>query len=746
MTSKEVRQYYSEQLRGCYSLVNYRNFRYSLLKYIMYVKRSGRGDHDSYADCIIMADTETSKSKENEYYIDEKGKRVTKAYENYVVAFTLSIRAYGENVVTLYGNKPSEFIRCLKKLRRYISADKIIIYFHNMSYDWAFLRLFFFEAFGTPTKMLATKPHYPIYIEFANGIILKDSLILAQRGLEKWADDLNVEHKKAVGLWDYNKIRDQCYKFSDEELTYIEHDTLAGVECIDALKNALNKRIYSMPYTATGIPRETVFKIGKENYAKEVFNAIVNPTWIEQAIAESCYHGGYVHANRHFIGVLVENVIAMDFTSSYPYCLLAYKYPMSQFKLWEDGALSPEDIIEVSEDTAFMFKLIMVNVTLKDNHVAMPSLQFSKCAKTINALTDNGRILAANYVEIYINEIDLQVIYSQYKWTGAACTEIYFAQKDYLPRWFTDYVFKCFTDKTMLKGGDKVLYALAKSVVNSLYGMCVQKPLKGDINEFYAYVEDKMGNEFNSGEYQVKEIDLPEAYRKYLKGELSDLDLEDIEKRYSKYVNKKSVVLNYNWGVWCTSYAFRNLFDLGSCFTKDGVWLYSDTDSCYGIGWDMVMVSDYNEKCKKLLKANNYGPVIKDGKEFWLGVVDIEEHKEFKTMGAKRYAVLDSVLNEDTGKYEDQVKITVAGVPKKKGAMCLKSLDDFTEGFIFDGFITGKQTHTYFFINEIKSDEKGNEYGDSIDLSPCDYKLSSVHEFNWEELFEEDVEIQIYDE
>ena len=712
----------------------------------MYVKRAGQGEHESYADAIIMADTETSKSKAGE------------VCENYVVAFTISVRAFGRNIVTLYGNKPSEFIRCLKKIRRHIKADRIIIYWHNMSYDWTFIRLFMLQAFGKPIKMLATKPHYPIYIEFDNGIIFKDSLILAQRSLEKWADDLDVEHKKATGLWDYDLVRDQDHVFTKDELEYIEHDTLAGVECLDALKNTLNKRIYSMPYTATGIPREQVKKLGKLNYAHEEFYRICNKTWIVQAIAESCYHGGFTHANRHCIGVIEENVRAMDFTSSYPYCLLAFKYPMSEFKEWpieEKGALTPYKILEYAEDYAFMFKLILINVKLKDDHIAMPALQYSKCVKTINALTDNGRILAANYIEIYINEIDLEVIADQYLWQddenyGPACVSVYLANKHYLPRWFTDYVFECFTNKTMLKEDkehpenyDPVAYSLAKSIVNSLYGMCVQKPIKGDIDEFYEYTIDDDGEEHQSGEYNVNEIDLPTLYQEYLEGTADQKDIDKVTEKYESYINKRSSVLSYNWGIWCTSLAFRNLFQLGACA---GVWLYSDTDSCYGQFWDMEKVEAYNEHCKELLRLNNYGPVMRDGKENWLGVVDIEDHKEFVTMGAKRYCVVDSVLNKETGLYEDQIKITVAGVPKKKGAKCLTCIDDFVEGFIFSGHITGKQTHTYFFTNEIKSDEKGNEYGDSIDLSPCDYKLSSVHNFDWETIFNERVEIQVYGE
>ena len=103
-------------------------------------------------------------------------------------------------------------------------------------------------------------------------------------------------------------------------------------------------------------------------------------------------------------------------------------------------------------------------------------------------------------------------------------------------------------------------------------------------------------------------------------------------------------------------------------------------------------------------------------------------------MGAKRYCVED----------EGELKITVAGVPKKTGARCLNGdIDNFAEGLIFSGNITGKQTHNYFFIDDIYIDEEGNETGDSIDLSPCDYLLSKVDIFDWEALFEEDINVNL---
>lgn len=690
MTLKELRLEKSKYYKGKYQLIRWDKYKYRKLKNIMYIRRSGRADNDTYADCVIMADTETSKGV-------QKG-----IAENHVCAFTISIRAYHQNIVTLYGSKPSEFVETLQKLQLYLDADKVIIYFHNLAYDWVFLRKFIMAAYGTPVKLLATKPHYPIYIEFASGLIIKDSLILAQRSLEKWADDLDVEHKKAVGKWDYLKIRNQndC-DFTPDELEYIEHDTLAGVECIEKLMMQLNKRIYSMPYTATGIPREEARKRGKSNRAREDFERIVSKDYKTQQKLEMVYHGGFTHANRHYIGITInDDIYGLDFCSSYPFCMLSFKYPQTEFKPFRNCKVS--EILDSAEKYAFIFKLILVNVKLKSDSIPMPSLQYSKCVKDINACTDNGRILCANYIEIYLNEIDLEVIADQYTWEAAACIEVEYSEKDYLPRWYTDYVFECFINKTMLKGGDPVAYALAKAIVNSLYGMMVQKPCKEDITENYL-----------TGEYEVGSGNYEELYEKYLK-------------------NKNSI-LNYAWGVWVTSYAFYNLFQLGKCCE---LWLYSDTDSCYGKGWDMEKVKAYNESCKEKLKNNGYGAVIRDGKEYWLGVAEVEHHDQFKTMGAKRYCLRDG----------EDLKITVAGVPKKKGALCLNNdIENFQDGFIFSGTKTGKQTHTYFFTEDIHTDEVGNEIGDSIDLSPCDYLLSSVTQVNWQEIFNEEIEVQIYE-
>lgn len=680
-----------------YRRLYFAHFDYKILHNILWQKRAGRGGNETYNDCIIMGDTETSK------------KRVGgDPAENHVVAWTISIRAFGRNIVTLWGRKPSDMISTIKKIQQNMEGENTYIYFHNLSYDWVFLRRFFFLQYGYPDKQLNTKPHYPIYIHFVGGLILRDSLILSQRSLEKWAKDMDVEHKKAVGFWDYNKIRTQHEKYTADELTYIENDTLAGVECIDALKQTLNKHIYSMPYTATGIPREETRIRGKMYHAHEWFKRI-GPTWEQQEKLEKLFHGGYTHGNRHLIEEIIRGrIICFDFASSYPFVLLSRKYPAERFIAVDNCSI--DYILSNKEDYAYMFKLILYNFRLKDDFTPMPVLQQSKSVKDINLVCDNGRVLCGAYMEIYVNETDLDIINRQYTAEKSLCVEVECACKEYLPRWFTDYVFQLFVDKQMLKGGDPVLYAIAKAKLNSLFGLTVQKPVRDDINENY-----------ETGAYEPA--------------------FKNLEEEYQKYFERHTSILPYFIGVWVTSYAMHNLFELGeTCIDYDngGSYIYSDTDSIYATGWNMEAVDKYNEKCKEQLLENGYGPAMVNGKEYWLGIATKDgEYTEFRTCGAKRYC--------DRSIEDGKLHITVAGVPKK-GAECLKDdIENFKTGFIFPGTKTGKQLHTYFY-NDIYTDAAGNETGDSIDLSPCDYLLDSVNTVDWDKLWEEEVQIQVYDE
>lgn len=697
-----------------YKMCYYLEYDYSFLGNILSRKKNGSRSPLTYSECYIMLDTETSKERPTQYkeeYDSKKKVTIKKAIPqiNHICAFTCSIRAFHTNIVTLYGSRPSELVHMLELIRANIKGDMLYVFCHNLPFDWFHIRRFMIEHFGKPEKQLNIKNHYPLTIQFSNGLVLRDSLILAGVSLEKWAQNLGVQ-QKAVGFWDYDEIRNQNHKFTKEELKYIECDTLAGVECLNKLADNLGDTVVSLPFTNTGIVRRRIRKIGRNCFAKQIFNKQLI-TIEELEILEKVFHGGFVHSNRALIGWQVPGVKCYDFKSSYPFCMLTTKVPSESF-IHLDGVFTIEQILN-NKTNAYIFKLVLVKPRLRDINFPMPVLQFYKCESSINAVCDNGRILAADYVEIYINEIDARMIQNIYTYDECYCVDVMAAYKDFIPKWYRDAVFDIFKEKCEVeykvkieKTVDSSVYGTIKSMLNSLYGMAVTKPIKPDIIECY---DDSEKDDLISGDYYI--------------------DNKDMKKKFNKYLTDRNNILPYVWGIYTTSAAMYNLFKLSSCIDDiNRNWVYSDTDSIYSSGWNNERLAAFNEGVKNELINAGYGPVNVNGREYWLGVAELDggPYDNFITQGAKRYAMQNN----------GEIKITVAGVPKKAGANVLRSLDDFCEGFIFPGTRTGKKTHTYI-PHEIFIDENGNECADSIDLTPADYTLSCVDRFSFDDLFNE---------
>lgn len=94
---------------------------------------------------------------------------------------------------------------------------------------------------------------------------------------------------------------------------------------------------------------------------------------------------------------------------------------------------------------------------------------------------------------------------------------------------------------------------------------------------------------------------------------------------------------------------------------------------------------------------------------------------------------------------DNALHITVAGVPKIASVALKDDISNFTPGFIFPGTISGKKTHYYLPEEKIKVNKYGDEYADSIDLNPCDYKLDGIEKvMDWQELLTEEAYIPIY--
>lgn len=704
--------YFSEPFQVC----RWEDYDYSILRHIPCDQARGK-QKEKINECFIMADTETSKSAPDVYTTDRKGKRVYEDNVNYVVKWSIAINVFGFNICVLWGSRPSELLDCMIRVHASLSGTCTMIYFHNLSYDYMFLRKFINKAWGVPVKQLNTKPHYPVELVYGNGITLRDSLILAQRSIEKWGEDLGAEHQKAVGKWEYEKIRHQSDGLTDDELLYICNDVLCGVECLNITRRFIHKTHRGMPYTATGIPRGELRDQSKRYHAHDW--CVSNYEYWSYKICERLYHGGYTHNNRNRKGDIMP-AKALDFSSSYPFTLLVEKFPMEKWCRMS-GNPSPEWILSRADREAFVFRVNASRVRLKNYWFPMPPLQLSKMDLIYDAAVDNGRVLQAGFCSLLMNEIMLEMFLELYDYDELEITDCMFAAKRYLPDWMTSYVYQLFRDKTQLKGQDPVQYAIAKAKLNSIYGMCVQKIEKPQI------IEDP-----ETGDYNIIQ---PEG-----------------DEVFYKEVKKRSTFLWYPVGCWVTSYAMRNLFRLGACARDPetgkldpDAWLYSDTDSCYFLDYDPEMVEAYNQSCRERLLARGFPGVEHNGKTYWLGVAELDgEYQEFRAWHSKCYAAryADNWKGDEAGK----LKITVAGVPKKTGADCLEDdIRKFIPGFIFSGERTGKLTHIYNYVDEITANEHGDEIGDSINLIPCDYLLSPTIEQKINQYLEgEEVSINYY--
>ena len=179
---------------------------------------------------------------------------------------------------------------------------------------------------------------------------------------------------------------------------------------------------------------------------------------------------------------------------------------------------------------------------------------------------------------------------------------------------------------------------------------------------------------------------------------------EEILKKLQE--EEKTGFLSFAYGVWITAYARNNL--LKNLMKLDPYVIYCDTDSLkLKEGYDKQVIEDYNKFVERKIKhvseilkipLEKYAPKDIKGKERMLGLFDLETkkgntytYKSFITQGAKKYAVVEH--NPDTN--EDEIHITVSGVPKS-GAKSLKGdLNNFRNDLVFEFKDTGKNLLIY---------------------------------------------------
>lgn len=623
---------------------------------------------------IIALDTETSKETEEILYITD---------------WSITIENFG----CIYGNKIQDLIQCMNKLLFMLEANdrnRVLFFIHNFSYDYMFLRNHLFKEYGTPEYSLATKPHKYVCMRFSNGLEFRDSYILCGRSLERFAKDMGCHVQKQLGSWDYDKKRTPGSERTPEEINYVCSDTIALVQALREWMKRHGVNTATCEYTNTGFVRSEGLKASKsDKHWRGSFRKCAL-TLEQYKMLDAAFHGGYTHANRYHIGEVIKEVTSYDFTSSYPARMLYNKFPSGRFVDFTTDNVY--DIIELADVFAFCGYLLLTDVEVNKN-CPMPPIAKHKCKILRDAIIDNGRVVKASVLVVPFTDPDLETILEYYRFSDAKASKVIVTEKDYLPNWFCDMIMELFKNKTTLKGKDNVLYMLSKGMLNSLYGMSVQKIVRDEITEKF---------EMNSWEVQrIMQDDV-------LAGE-----------KLTAFYNNRKKYLPFQWGVWVTAYAQQELFKLGKLCDN---WIYSDTDSVKGTGWNMEALETYNANIQKIADLRGYGTIEYQGKNYTLGTAEFDGfYSEFITLGSKRYCYREN----------GELHITVAGVPKIGVSELHNDIHNFRRNMIFKD--TNKKCASYIYHNGIKTIKINNEvieYGCSVRLDDVEYTLDQTIQYD----------------
>lgn len=589
--------------------------------------------------------------------------------------------AIGKDVII--GRYWDEFITCLHNIIDVLDdTEYLVIYVHNLSYEFSFLKgIYDFSN----DEIFAIDMRKVLKATMFNHFELRCSYLQTNMSLREFTHKYNVEHKK-LDDFKYSKKRYPWSKLTKKELDYMINDVLGLVEAIEEEMRIDGDNLYTIPMTSTGCVR----RMAKRRMQSFNYNQLHNmlPSYEVYEMLSEAFRGGNTHANRYYADRIIENVSSADRSSSYPDCQVNDKYPMTEFYI-EDKDVTLDWVLDLiyKYKKAVIFRVAFTNIRLKDDLRGVPYLSRDKSRSVLNGYYDNGRILSADYLETTLTDIDFKIILEEYIWDDCKPIKVANASYGYLPRQIRDLNKELYKNKTELKGvdGQDIYYMKSKNLLNSIYGMSVQRPVKQSI-----IYEDG-----------------------YFK--LDDKDEEEILLK-----NYRRAFMSYARGVWTTAHARYRL--------EEGIrlaghrFVYCDTDSVKYTG-DIDWTS-YNQERIRISKKN--GAYAKDskGKMHYMGVFEQEEtYPRFKTLGAKKYCGEDA---------EGHLHLTLAGVSKKLGAEELEErggLESFKDGFIF---IKGGGNEAKYNDNidiKIKVDNHILEIKDNLYIKASVYTLGLTEEY-----------------
>lgn len=557
-----------------------------------------------------------------------------------------------------------------------LSKDhKLVIYVHNLSFEFEFIRKFI-----QFTNIFATAPHKVLKAS-TDKFEFRCSYYLSNMSLLKFIENTpGAIHLKSKDDLDYKVIRTPETELMPRQYGYCYND-VRGLE--EAILYLLQKdTLRTIPLTSTGYVRRDCRLAMRKN--KKNRKSFINSrlTYDQFVLCEECFRGGNTASSRFYCNDLLEKVGSYDLSSSYPYQMMAKEYPIGAFIKYT--VKSEDELKHLNNAYCTIGRYMFTNVNIKKN-VPIPYIPVSKIT-TNNCTAFNGRVLKADYVSISLTNIDYEIIKSQYDFDDLYVKDFYIARKGELPKELKAVIMDYYEKKTTLKGIEEHIYEyfVSKQKLNSIYGMTVTNPCKSEMR-----FDDKTG-EWSQDDSNRSEL------------------LDKFYKSWNSF-------MPFQVGIFVTANARKQLQEGIDKIGLDVV--YCDTDS-------IKYINDHEQDFKELNdKINKSFCASRNGVSYPMGVWDSEnqkgkhyEYDQFKTLGAKKYAFVK----------DGKIGITVAGLSKKDGAKELEKMGGikkFENGAVF---INSGRSVAYFNneeIHKITVDGVEIETGSNIAIVDTTYTL-----------------------
>lgn len=639
-----------------------------------------------------------------------------------------------------------EFFVKLPKLWQLGRSEVILVYVHNLDYETSYLKhrvnidgaTFFGKSRQRPIKYLCE-----------GHIFMHDSYSMTNMSLEKLADTYQTKHQKTSEDIDHNVVRNYKSPISRRMERYIFNDVfilsdfaariydmyesipdtatqilsnqvkasaiLRGEEFVGSerwerwkndcssdyeLLRRIHGYIFGFEYKINGLQHKVSGIVDSSHFTP--YNDLGIPPPPEGCKSGDSYiydfyawlyRGGIAKSNARYTSSpdymeygVQQRVDGWDYTSSYPFVMTAFNYPMGRFKDYkvkvEDNyitGLTLDYDLPDFENWRYIFICEFENIKTTNDY-CIESRSKVRCYGEV--IEDNGRIYYADRLIACLTDCDYILYTKYYKWSKMIIKKALRAKAAKLPDYLLYPMWESGRKKAELKHveGMETDYLLNKISFNSWYGLCCKQPTYNNyrfencITE-EGYISSETDTAVFFGFENTVKHSVENGIENYHYNNPEDVMRGDFDTCI------KSFILSPYWGIWTSAFARFNLlntihrvgqesegFDNGREWVQTNDTVYCDTDSLYFINPDIHrhIIEDWNNWIRPRVLSRlpqEYHKSLGSLGQFDNIAMD-ESHDysdtfiNFKTLGSKRY------IKELQLRGRKKIKVTVAGLPK----------------------------------------------------------------------------------